>query len=116
VAFVRDSLKLNSAPKAARFNVIIPSAKRYKPIASPIAKCIVITATSQNVRVFRNQINSGYPVSKKHTEMLRTGNTFFHAISVSGGSKLNGGRINAYQMLVPSYQPAPAHFVMPPKK
>jgi len=29
--------------------------------------------------------------------MLRTGNKFFHAISVSGGSKLNGGRINAYQ-------------------
>ena len=92
------------------------SAKAYNPIASPIARCIVIIATSQTVRVFRSQIKSGYPVSKRSTEILRIGNKFFHAISVSGGSKLNGGRTNARQMLAPSHHPGPAHLVTPPKK
>jgi hypothetical protein len=86
VAFVRIPLKVNFGQKAAKFSVIMTSAKRYNPIATPIARCIVITARRQNVRVFRGQINSGYPVSNRHTEMLRTGNKFFHPISVSGGS------------------------------
>ena len=116
VAFVSVVIKLNSAPKAAMFSVIITNAKRYNPIASPMARCIVITATSHNTRVFRSQIKNGYAVSKRQTEMLRIGNKCFQAISVSGESKLNGGRINAFQMLVPFHQPAPAHFVIPLKK
>ena len=97
-------IKLNSVPNAARFSVIITNAKRYNPIASPMA------------RVFRSQIKNGYVVSRRQTEMLRIGNKCFQAISVSGESKLNGGRINAFQILVPFHHPAPAHFVMPLKK
>ena len=107
---------LRSDPKAARLRVIMTSAKPYNPIASPIARCIVMIAASQNARVFRSQMNNGYPVSRRHTEMARKGSRFFAAISVSGGSKLNGGRISARQMLTPFHQPGPAHLAIPPKK
>lgn len=114
--FVIGPANRKFGPKAARFRVIITKAKRYKPIVSPIARCIATIATSQNLRVPRKEINNGYPVSRRQTEMLRMGNKLFHARSGSGGSELNGGRINARQMLVPSHQPDPAHFVRPPKK
>ncbi len=110
VAFVSVVIEPNSVPNAATFSVIITNAKRYNPIASPMARCIVITATSHNTRVFGSQIKNGYVVSRRQTEMLRIGNKCFQAISVSGESKLNGGRINAIQILVPFHQPCSCTF------
>jgi hypothetical protein len=46
-------------PKAAKFKTIITRAKRYIPIASPIAACIAKMHTNQNKRVFLIQMKNG---------------------------------------------------------
>jgi hypothetical protein len=73
-------------------------------------------AHNHSDRVRLGQMKSEYPVSMMQTEIPITGKKYFQETTTSGEIMLKGGRVSARQTLVPSHQPAPAHFVMPPKK
>ena len=78
--------------------------------------CIAMIAKNHMRRVFRNQMNIGYPISSAQTPMPRTGRSGAKEASTETGIVLYGGDVNEHQMLVPFHHPNPIDFAKPLKK